>query len=230
MHVDEIIRSHTEETPGVSAPRGAVRVNGSIHDRWLEALRARCSVVEGEPEELAQLDRQIREWRRPVDSTATAAFRLCFRLEEPPPSKEEPRPRRGRGRKNGRGRRRDAPRPGQRRWYVRYLLQARDDPSLTVPTADAWITRGRKAAAISRMGEDVHMELIAALGQAAHICPRIEESLRSRKPSGYSLDAKGAHEFLTATATALEHAGFGVTANLATGCARVPVTGPRNRA
>ena len=42
--------------------------------------------------------------------------------------------------------------------------------------------------------------------QAAGVCPLIMESLRSRKPSGYSLDAKGAHEFLRVKAPALEQA------------------------
>jgi len=92
---------------------------------------------------------------------------------------------------------------------VRYLLQGTDDPSLLVPTADAWILRGRKAAALQRSGSDVHQTLLLSLAQAAGVCPRIEMSLRSRKPSGYSLDARGAHEFLTQTAPALEQAGFG---------------------
>ena len=99
--------------------------------------------------------------------------------------------------------------PAQRRWYVRYLLQGTDDPSLIVPTADAWILRGRKAAALQRSGSDVHQTLLISLAQAAGVCPKIEMSLRSRKPSGYSLDARGAHEFLTQTAPALEQAGFG---------------------
>ncbi|MGH0030350.1 MAG: DEAD/DEAH box helicase, partial [Myxococcota bacterium] len=164
----------------------------------------------GADDELDQLRQQVQEWRSPVDAAASAPFRLCFRLEEPAAGKEEPRRQNGRRRNAGRGRKgRDAPRPGQRRWYVRFLLQSSEDPSLLVPTADAWITRGRKAASLSRMGTDVHEALLAALMQAAGVAPRIEESLRQRKPSGYSLDAKGAHEFLTVTAPALEQAGFG---------------------
>ena len=203
--VDHIARTHANDgVPSVS-------VNGTdgVHDRWLAALRSEKSKVTGPAEELAQLADQVREWRRPVDLAAHAPFRLCFRLEEPTAGKEEPRrnPRRRTQRKT---KGREAPRPGQKRWYVRYLLQASDDPTLFVPTADAWITRGRKAAALSRMGTDIHASLLASLAQAAGVCPRIEESLRSRKPSGYSLDAKGAHEFLTLTSPALEQAGFGV--------------------
>ncbi|WP_202802892.1 SNF2 helicase-associated domain-containing protein, partial [Singulisphaera acidiphila] len=52
--------------------------------------------------------------------------------------------------------------------------------------------------------------LLSALGQAAAISPRIEASLKSAAPSGYELDATGAHEFLAEKAAALEQAGFGV--------------------
>ena len=203
--VDHLARSHADD----GVPSVGTAVPDAVHDRWLAALRRRGDGrIEGPPEELAQLAKLVGEWRQPIDAAATAPFRLCFRLEEPTAGKEEPW-RQGR-RRNGRSRKsREMPRPGQRRWYVRYLLQATDDPSLLVPTADAWITRGRKAAALSRMGTDVHESLLAALAQAAGLCPRIEESLRSRKPSGYSLDAKGAHEFLTVTAPALQQAGFG---------------------
>ena len=205
--VDHIVRTHANDgVPNVSA-------NGAdgVHDRWLAALRSEGSQLKGPKAELAQLAYQVHEWRKPVDMAAHAPFRLCFRLEEPALGKEEPRrPTRRRNARKPKGR--EAPRPGQRRWYVRYLLQSSEDPTLFVPTADAWITRGRKAAALSRMGTDVHASLLESLAQAAGVCPRIEESLRSRKPSGYSLDAKGAHEFLSITAPALEQAGFGVLA------------------
>ncbi|MDH5307235.1 MAG: SNF2-related protein, partial [Myxococcales bacterium] len=213
-NLDRIIRTCSETA---AAGARAAKLRGELaaeevtaSERWLDALQGEENVVRGGAEDLAQLAEQVREWRRPIDLDASAPFRLCFRLEEPTPGKEEPRGRRPRNRRNGKARTaRDAQRPGQRRWYVRYLLQGRKDPSLMVPTADAWITRGRKAAALSSMGTDLHEALLSSLAQAAGVCPRIEESLRSRKPSGYSLDARGAHEFLTRTAPALEQAGFG---------------------
>jgi SNF2 family DNA or RNA helicase len=214
--VDHIVRSHREP----EAEDGIVSVSASlfggedspdstVHDRWLAALRAEQAALRGKDNELEDLSEQIREWRKPLDATIGAPFRLCFRLEEPAPPREEPRQKRPYGKRNVKARTREAMRPGQRRWYVRYLLQGTDDPSLLVPTADAWILRGRKAAALQRSGSDVHQTLLLSLAQAAGVCPKIEMSLRSRKPSGYSLDARGAHEFLTQTAPALEQAGFG---------------------
>src|SRR5262245_56683548 len=153
--VDHIVRTHREP----EAEDGIVSVSASlfagedapdstVHDRWLAALRAEQPVLRGKDTELEDLREQIREWRKPLDVAIGARFRLCFRLEEPAPPREEPQRGKQRFNKRNKARMREAMRPGQRRWYVRYLLQGTDDPSLLVPTADAWILRGRKAAAL----------------------------------------------------------------------------------
>src|SRR5262249_23740061 len=95
-------------------------------------------------------------------------------------------------------------------WYVRYLLQASDDPSLLVPAEDAWTAKGRSASIFARKGFTPREYLLTSLGQAAGISPRIEDSLRQSTPNGYALDAVGAHEFLAEKAWLLEQAGFGV--------------------
>jgi len=201
--VDQIVRRQGGLTSATSA-QGA-----NVHDRWLRALRSAKSRVAGPAKDLETLDQKLRQWREPIDHAARAPFRLCFRLEEPKANTKDGNDR-ARQRRNGRARKKTDPvRQGQRRWYVRYLLQGTKDPTLLVPTTDAWLTRGRKAAALSRMGADLHETLLAFMGQAAGVCPRIEETLRSAKPSGYSLDARGAHEFLTVTAPTLDQAGFG---------------------
>jgi len=56
----------------------------------------------------------------------------------------------------------------------------------------------------ARLGE----YLLAALGQAAGICPHVEGSLKGARPAGHELDTRGAHEFLTEKAMLLEQAGF----------------------
>ncbi len=127
----------------------------------------------------------VREWRRPVAAATDAPFRLCFRLEEPPPQEDGPR----------------------QPWSVRYLLQSRRDPSLLFPAEKAW--QGRTAERL--LGDPaVREHLLASLGQAAGVCPPVEESLHSPAPTGYATDAHGAHLFLTESAAALEQAGFGV--------------------
>jgi hypothetical protein len=154
----------------------------SAHDAWLRALFARDGRIAGAPEELAALAASIREWRRPVALAGAAPFRLCLRLEEPSPT-------------------------GRRPWSVRYLLQARRDPSLLIPAEKAW--RGAGAERLLGAGR-VREHLLSALGQAAALCPPVEQSLRTPAPGGYDTDAHGAHAFLTQWAGLLEQAGFGV--------------------
>src|SRR4029450_4778616 len=95
-------------------------------------------------------------------------------------------------------------------WYVRYLLQAADDPSLLIPARDAWNGKRNNTLPLTRNGFNAREYLLSSLGQAAGICPRIETSLKTAAPGGYELDATGAYEFLTERAQALEQAGFGV--------------------
>jgi SNF2 family DNA or RNA helicase len=190
--VDHLVRSSASvaaPAPLLARPAKA-RAAVSLHDQWLQALRAADARMEGKPVELAGLAAQVRQWRHPVEIAAAAPFRLGFRLEEP--------------RADEYGEEGDGP------WQVRYLLQAVDDPSLLVPAAVAWDPRGGHAKLIERGGFRPREYLLATLGQAAALSPRIEASLKASTPGGYETDATGAHEFLTQTAAMLEQAGFGV--------------------
>ena len=167
----------------------------SVHDSWLHALRSLDGVVEGNNADLTQLAAQVHEWRRPIAVSASSPFRLCFRLEEPEDT--------ARTEKEGKKASGDA-------WYIRYLLQPHDDPSLLIPVDEVWKSRGRKISALERNGSNVREFLLSSLGQASGICPRITASLENAKPAGYPLDTAKAHEFLTEESIALEQAGYGV--------------------
>ena len=197
--VDHLVRLASSRpsiaTGGRRESRGKAIEFASLHDQWLHALRSPDGTMEGEAAALIELAAQIREWRRPLAVTVSSPLRLCFRLEEPADGGEEERGRRAATRGA---------------WYVRYLLQPQDDPSLLLPAKDAWTPTGRKASAFSRWNGGIQEYLLSALGQAAGLCPHIERSLKTSQPGGYSLDATGAHEFLTERAVALEQAGFGV--------------------
>jgi SNF2 family DNA or RNA helicase len=157
----------------------------SAHEAWLRALATPDGLIDWDPAELAGLAIAVREWRRPVATATDAPFRLCFRLEEPAPAEDG----------------------GRQPWSVRYLLQSRRDPSLLIPAEKAW--QGRAAERL--LGDPaVREHLLASLGQAAGVCPPVEESLHGPAPAGYATDAHGAHSFLTESAAALEQAGFGV--------------------
>jgi len=212
--VDHLIRSATGEAVPPAPPRRGrpkkAPAFDSLHDQWLHALRTPDGLMAGDERELAQFAAQVREWRRPISVSAAAPFRLCFRLEEPAREGEAPAvgaPLCGRP---GRPRRAAPTGASASPWHVRFLLQAADDPSLLVPVREAWKARGDAAATLRREGFNVQEHLLASLGQAAGVCPRIEASLKTAAPAGYDLDATGAHEFLTARSIALEQAGFGV--------------------
>lgn len=201
----------------------------SVHEQWLHSLRSPDGVMEGDEAELSQLSAQVREWQRPVSASRASPFRLCFRLEEPEAEQgrrgtadqERPRPRSadplipcsrvptldGESRPGGTS---VPSRPDPDAWYVRYLLQAADDPSLLVEAKDGWKASKQESSVLKRRGFDSREYLLSSLGQASGLCPRIEGSLRTSQPSGYIVDGAGAHEFLTEKALALEQAGFGV--------------------
>jgi SNF2 family DNA or RNA helicase len=185
--VDHLVRSSSVTATEKESGIGSITPE-SLHDQWLYALRSRDGVLEADATELAQFAEQVKEWQRPIAISTASPFRLCFRLEEPNEDIEQ----------------REKTRYGNGSWYVRYLLQANDDPSLIIPAKEAY------SPLLSLRGFDAREYLLLSLGQASGLCPRIESSLVRSTPGGYELDAAGAHEFLTQRALALEQAGFGV--------------------
>ena len=196
MLTDHLVRTAASD---MSPPRARRRRKkpsfDSVHDSWLHALRSKDGIVAGDVFDLSQLASQVREWRRPISVSANAPFRLCFRLEEPEVAA---------GADSA-----DDGTPGDA-WYVRYLLQPHDDPSLLIPLEEAWKARSRKISTLRQRGSNVREFLLSSLGQASGICPSITASLENARPAGHSLDSAKAHVFLTEEAIALEQAGFGV--------------------
>ncbi|MCW3099587.1 MAG: rapA 2 [Chthonomonadaceae bacterium] len=178
-------------TPTARKPKATV-VFDSLHDQWLSALRSPDGRMHGEAKDLADFAAQVQEWRRPLFLSLAAPFRLCFRLEEPLLAEEEE----------------EMSPSSDASWYVRYLLQSVEDPSLFVPVADAWSKKGVVTSLLRRDDFQPREFLLTALGQASKICPEIEASLKSAAPDGYALKTAGAQEFLTEKAWMLEQAGF----------------------
>ena len=170
--------------------------SASLHGQWLDALRQPDGALEGDPTELRQLAKQIRDWQRPLLRLINAPYRLCFRLEEPGGDEEDTAtlffP--------------DA----STEWRVHYLLQAREDPSLLVSAAAVWKPQRGTGEGLKTLGPKAREGLLASLGQAASLCPAIETSLKEATPVGYALDTEGAFRFLREEAPLLEQNGFGV--------------------
>ena len=180
MMVDHVVRAAAS---GSRAPvAGRRRRFPSTHELWLYALKA-TGPVAGRSEGVGELAASVREWRRPVDTLTEHPLRLCFRLEEP-------------GGEAG-----DA-------WRVRYLLQSRDDPSLTVPVDEVW--GGGADRILGQKGAGAGELLLVLLGQALRVAPGIAADLAGGDIGGYDTDAAGAHRFLTQDAVALRQAGHAV--------------------
>ncbi|HEV3120325.1 MAG TPA: DEAD/DEAH box helicase, partial [Isosphaeraceae bacterium] len=193
--VDHLVRSASAEPDlARNSQRGGRKAKqktfASAHEQWLHALSAPNGQMEGDAAELERLLEHLIEWRRPIEVASAAPYRLCFRLEEPQVDD---------GNANGHAKNED--------WYVRYLLQAADDPSLLLPAEQAW---GRMPAHVGRSEFKSREYMLSALGQASSLCPRIEGSLKTAEPDGYAVDVTSAHEFLSEKAWLLEQAGFGV--------------------
>ncbi|MGI9333889.1 MAG: SNF2-related protein [Gammaproteobacteria bacterium] len=169
----------------------------SPHDAWMYALRHEDAVVHGEKTAVAQLLEQFNEWRRPVELGRRSPYQLCFRLEEP-----------GQGRaQRGKNGREGAP----DEWRVRYLLHPHGDQSLLIHARDVWrAPRGRRSPVRRADREQVREYLASALDQAARLSDDVADSLQSSEPTGFGLDATGAHRFLRHTEGLLRRAGFGV--------------------
>ncbi len=195
--VDHLVRS-AGTGPDTASGRRRTRSKSSksfdsVHDYWLHALHAPDGRMTGDPDELTRLAEQIRHWRRPITVAASAPFRLCLRLEEPEGPHLD-----------------DSPISAPDDWYVRYLLQAADDPSLLLPASEAWQPRGMRAQVFKKADFQPKEYLLSALGQAASLSGGVETSLQESEPGGFSLDPNGAHTFLNETSWLLEQAGFGV--------------------
>lgn len=188
------------------AARPPGRAGSSVDERWLAALTGPDPEVKADAASLADLERRLADWRRPVAVIASAPVRLCFRLEEPQPDPEDE------------GESPSAVSVAEGAWTVRYLLQSHGDPSLLVPVPDAWsigAADGRDGEAARLLngfpsGGGLREFLLLSFAQAGRLGPAIEASLKRGVPAGFETDTTGAVDFLTHTAPALEQAGFGV--------------------
>ena len=181
----------------VTAPKGRREklAFDSVHDAWLHGLKSVDGAVHGAPEQLGQLRAQVGEWQRPIALTASAPFRVCFRLEEPPePPGDEP----------------DVAPTERDEWYLRYLLQSHEDRSLLLPASAVWKTGSQRVRELERDGFNPREFLLASLGRASGICSGVADSLHRKRPAGRKLDAAMAYQFLTRESMALEEAGYGI--------------------
>jgi SNF2 family DNA or RNA helicase len=212
--VDHLVRT-SADIAGLAAQvsnrtRGKKWGYASVHDEWLRGLRSNDSTLLGDEEELARFSDEVRAWSRPVRLTASAPFRLCFRLDEPTGDAREIVATDTISEAMASVRAEKSKGVPEELWRVHFYLQGQEDRSLLLPVREVWHPKRKHTALLERGEFNAREYLLSALGQAAAVCPHIEASLNTAEPEGYTLDAKEAHEFLTQRAPVLEQAGFGV--------------------
>lgn len=186
---DALLRAFLDATVDafVRAARGApslpARRAASWDERWREALTgARRDFAPEGFAERSVVD-ELTRWSEPALG-ARDKLRACFRLE-PPTEEREP-------------------------FVLSFHLQSPDDPSLLVPAADVWKTRGRSLEKLGRAFRDPQESLLEALGRAARLFPPLALVLESPRPQALLLEPDTAWTFLSEGARVLSDAGFGV--------------------
>ncbi len=160
---------------------------------------ARWATAAPNPAAGLELQRQWQAWReRILGSEQAAAFRLGFRLAEPPD--------------DATGDQGSDPNDGhQDDWRLHFVAIAADDPSHQLPLADYWAaTESERAQHCSRFGADFEQYLLLNLGLAARMVPMLWGGLDSAEPQSVVLDLDGAFDFLKESAWVLEDAGYNV--------------------
>jgi SNF2 family DNA or RNA helicase len=212
--LDHLVRASADIAGlGVPAPaktRGKKWGYASVHDEWLRGLRSNDGCLLGDPEELTRFAEEVRAWSHPVRLTASAPFRLCFRLDEPAGESHETAATDTISEAVASVRAEKTEGEPQELWRVHFFLQGQEDRSLLLPVREVWRPKRKHTALLGRGGFNAREYLLSALGQASSVCSGIAASLSAAEPEGYTLDAVEAHEFLTRRAPALEQAGFGV--------------------
>ncbi|WP_244301759.1 DEAD/DEAH box helicase [Microbispora triticiradicis] len=206
-----------------------------LADRWTVALTGDEADLPGAGREEAEaLARPLQEWFRAAHQL-DGPVRVCFRLVEPEPEHEpEPEPEFEPEFEPVSG-----PRPGSApvagpavaagyaaahtgaatgtdtaahadggRWRVEFALKSAEDPSLYLPASLVWT--GETLPGLPGLPGRPDETLLAGLGRAARLYPRIDDALREARPAHVDLDVEGAFHFLRHAAPLLQSAGFGV--------------------
>ncbi|MFC0863356.1 DEAD/DEAH box helicase [Sphaerimonospora cavernae] len=173
-----------------------------LADRWTAALTGDAVALPGVSQADAEkLALPLQEWFRAAHQL-DGPVKVCFRLVEPEPDPElisslSP---------DIAGEYRERPAVADTgAWRVEFALQSAEDPSLYVPAPLVWA--GETIPGLPGRPDET---LLAGLGRAARLYPKIDDALREARPARIELDVEGAFYFLRHAAPLLQSAGFGV--------------------
>ena len=160
----------------------------TLQEQWLQALASKDATLKAPPAELRSFAEKLRSWLELIQpAAADVPFRTCFRLEAPGENTTH-----------------------SADWHISFYLQANDDQSLLVPVEQVWRERSDTLTFLKRTIKNPQERVLADLGKASRLFPKLEESLKTARPIGLKLDTEQAYSFLRESAPLLEQSGFGV--------------------
>lgn len=165
--------------------------------RWISALFRDDPNIRGSVAQIQSLESGYRAWIRNLHLAGDATFRIAFQLEPP-----------GQQTIDASLSRDKAPAD----WELRFLLQARDDPSLLVPAETVWKSTSSVLTQLGRRFDHPQEKLLAGLGYAGRLFPPISDSLKDKSPTHTNLNTSQAYTFLREAAPMLEESGFALLA------------------
>jgi SNF2 family DNA or RNA helicase len=169
------------------------------HVAWLEGLLGRrVAVRPGQERDAPAADmlRVVRAWISQLeDAGRLRPVSLCFRLEEPPRSMDlDNRP----------------PADELACWRLGLQLRLEGEPPVTVDAERVWAaSQGTQLIDGHRIDRPQEL-LLAELGRASRIYPKVESALSEAHPAGLDLTTAEAAGFLRDYRPVLEESGFGV--------------------
>src|SRR5690606_22378894 len=85
-------------------------------------------------------------------------------------------------------------------WYLRFLLQANDDPSVVIDAAEIWEDPSRVQTRGERTFVRPHESLLQSLAETSRLFDPVRRALRSPQPQGVVLSTEEAWQFLSTVA------------------------------
>ena len=192
---------HLVRSAAVPAPSASHATIDSFDEQWLAALTQLEGKLEGDRAALEQLRHRVRDWWRPVSSTRPVRSGFAFASKSP------------QSRLRMRTEQTIASRPPKA-----HGASAISCRRIAIPVSCSPLpTRGRtgsrrRSFSVSGSGIlNLHEYLLQSLGEAARLCPLVEESLRGAMPESAKIDAwLTRHRFVSSIVNFLDQAGFGV--------------------
>ncbi len=165
--------------------------NPTPFEAWVKALFTPDANIKVSPVQATALFSSVRAWMRNLQAAGDNYFRVALQLIAPENQVDS---------------------PSQPAWVLKYLLQSRDDPSITINAEQIWNTRTATLMVGDKRCEYPQEKLLMGLGYVTRHYEPISASLYTRYPVEAVLDTHDSYRFLRETAPLLEEAGFGIIA------------------